>query len=1495
MTTTNVGRKGRWLERFIKTLLVLALALSPSWAEASPSEADDIQPDGQECFTPAHPTRDACLEQGLDESLAPTTEPPLLKKAAAWFTGTELSSFEESGHTLFLKTTLLDAPAAGADVTFDAVYGRDDWMSLIAGQYDSTLDLLDPGEGSDYLVALAAAPALNGVGSTTDHTFAELSHEGAVIEGAHLDYATGIAYVPKSLYRDDDGEVPFACQLQLLVPTTMSEAASSKTDVRVICHDPRVRPVADQTVESSSFDVTTKIPVATPDTAGYLTLADLHVRANDSTDEMALEENVNAFWDVATGELELALSPQTLLQVSVEVDAPGVMDLMAEPAIATSTSDLAYVPDVVFDSLNLDTLTPGRVIPFDSYINYWWAHPDPNDFQWHACVNSGAYCYSWISDPDALYEYIAWTEGADWSGVADRDVSNFWVDANASQASRHYFNYIFEFWSWTWEDQNFHSEKWPVNNPYNYGTDFASFGLQCSHVKNPVGNGPVQDDGNGRMALRVLEVNQEAARPYVVLGFVGPSVANQPGVGIYKFEIQASGDIQLTKTSADLTITQGNGSYSFEGIVYDVFSDPNCTSYVCSITLDSQGRGLSKKLKEGTYHLRENAASLQDRGFAWDAKVIPVQVQKGKTAEADTSDVPQSYGPGLLVRKVDSVTANSTPQGDGTLGGAQFRVKHFGTVTTDANKLPATPLRTWVFATDETGCLFLDEAHWVSGDDLYRTASGDVCLPLGTLTVQEVSAPEGYHLDSQIFIIPLPPSGLEATIPFTQTTTVSEEILRGGVLIEKRDVESLLQSPLGSASLDGTTFAITNKSTHAVSVNGVIYEPEEVVMTITAEGGSAQTTADALPYGTYSLKETAAGEGYLASDTQERSFQIRKAGVIVTFAQEEAALDQVKRGDLDFRKILATDQSRLGRIPFLLESKTTGERHVLVSDENGIVNTAAAWKPHTIATNGNDLVLADIEGEESPQPIEADTLDLDAGCWFGLTTEGDITTPDDSLGALPFDTYRLTELRSTSNVGYDLIELDGIKVTAHGLSIPLGDLEDRVTPPPAVTTYATNAADASKHLFPDPEVTITDRIDYCNLTPGHEYRFTGHLMDAESGEALIGADGSPVTTSITHAPVASSGSCEVSFTFDATTLGGRRIVCFETVADEATDEVIARHEELSDAGQSLDVIEPRISTYATDLVTGTKEVISGDVLTIEDAVNYSGLQEGVEYILQGALMKKTNQEDGTISAQPVQDEEGKPLTCSVAFTPTSHTGRTDVSFALDASSLEDGTDLVVYETLFKDGRAVVVHEDPANDAQTLTLRTPRIRTHAFEARSGEAICPPDSQIVVTDEILYEALEVGKTYTAFGTLMVVTDEHEGTISAAPLLDDSGNKVTGSHTFVPSTSEGSIFVDFEVDTQDLQGARLVAFERLTCEGRIIAAHEDPAAESQTVWVEDDQEPEPPSLERSSGGKLPQTGDRAPLGLFTLMAAVAFGGALLFRKRLHLMRRRDAHLQL
>ena len=57
--------------------------------------------------------------------------------------------------------------------------------------------------------------------------------------------------------------------------------------------------------------------------------------------------------------------------------------------------------------------------------------------------------------------------------------------------------------------------------------------------------------------------------------------------------------------------------------------------------------------------------------------------------------------------------------------------------------------------------------------------------------------------------------------------TMADEVVRGGVLIEKRDLESGLLTPLGGASLDGTLFEITNKSVNAVYVNGALYQPGE--------------------------------------------------------------------------------------------------------------------------------------------------------------------------------------------------------------------------------------------------------------------------------------------------------------------------------------------------------------------------------------------------------------------------------------------------------------------------------------------------------------------------------------------------------------------------------------------------------------------------------------------------------------------------------------------
>ena len=161
--------------------------------------------------------------------------------------------------------------------------------------------------------------------------------------------------------------------------------------------------------------------------------------------------------------------------------------------------------------------------------------------------------------------------------------------------------------------------------------------------------------------------------------------------------------------------------------------------------------------------------------------------------------------------------------------------------------------------------------------------------------------------------------------------TCPNEVVRGDVLIEKRDLESKLLTPLGGASLDGTLFEITNKSVNPVYVGGALYAPGEVCATIEVVGGIAQTDARALPYGSYQMVESKPGEGYLHTDQTVRSFQIREDGQVVEFRDGDAAYNQVIRGDLQFVKVGEDGEAHMGRfanVAFKLTSQTTSESHI---------------------------------------------------------------------------------------------------------------------------------------------------------------------------------------------------------------------------------------------------------------------------------------------------------------------------------------------------------------------------------------------------------------------------------------------------------------------------------------------------------------------------------------------------------------------------------------
>ena len=412
------------------------------------------------------------------------------------------------------------------------------------------------------------------------------------------------------------------------------------------------------------------------------------------------------------------------------------------------------------------------------------------------------------------------------------------------------------------------------------------------------------------------------------------------------------------------TTPQGNSS--FAGISFEVVNRSTnpvvvgsqtyaVGDVVMTITTDESGRASTGNdvLPYGTYEVKESSTN-ESMLLTWQGETVQVR-QNGHSVSVTAVDEVERGG--LSVEKQDTITG-STPQGDADFSGITFEVinNSRNPVMVEGQKYqPGEVVKTLV--TDDQG----------------KASTSDDLLPYGEYILHESATNESMLLTALDQTVLVEDDGV------IYEFTMADEVVRGGVLIEKRDLESGLLTPLGGASLDGTLFEITNKSINAVYVNGALYQPGEVCATIEVVDGVAQTDARALPYGTYQMVESKPGEGYLHTDQTVRSFQIRKDGEVIEFRGGDAAYNQVIRGDLQFVKVGEGGEANMGRfanVAFKLISETTGEEHIVVTDENGEVRTETEWNPHSQNTNGNDGV----EDEAA--------WDDHAGTWFGLTTEG---------------------------------------------------------------------------------------------------------------------------------------------------------------------------------------------------------------------------------------------------------------------------------------------------------------------------------------------------------------------------------------------------------------------------------------------------------------------------------------------------------------------------
>jgi len=723
-----------------------------------------------------------------------------------------------------------------------------------------------------------------------------------------------------------------------------------------------------------------------------------------------------------------------------------------------------------------------------------------------------------------------------------------------------------------------------------------------------------------------------------------------------------------------------------------------------------------------------------------------------------------------------------------------------------------------------------------------------VSLNPGRYYVKETKAPKGYFTDSQVYTADVSGANRESS-PVKLSVSDNPANDPMSMLLGKYDGQKTYNGagnlPQGSATLAGAEFTVdyyatldyksyddlknadvkpTRSWTFSTDSNG--FCSFDIAHFVSGDAFWYRLDGTpALPRGTVVIRETKAPMGYVKSD--EVSFQKiqenNSVEGVITYNAPEVA-EQVYRSDIEFTKKADNGSDRLAGVPFKVTSLTTGESHIAVTDENGYFSSASSWNAHDSNTNANDWALT------ASDTIDSTKLDANAGFWFGnnsvldgngTTSTSDAVKADNKLGALPFDTYSVEELRCSANEGYALINTT-VTVTRDAKTIDLGTFDD---PEPEIHTTAYDASD-SDHYVGVGTVKISDKVEYSHLVAGKTYTVIGELHDAATGDAVT-VNGQAITAEKTFTAEDSAGSVTLDYAFDSYDLKGKTLVVYETLTD-AKGAKLAEHRDKSDVSQQVTVFTPKLSTSAVSDADNSKSVTAEGDVTVTDYVRYTGLTAGQTYTLTGTLMDKSTK-------KAFVDADGNPVTATAEFTADAESGTATVTFTFDASGIKTGTKLVAFETVATNGIEIADHKDINDIDQTVTVKAPVIGTTAVDAADGDKTVTGEENVAVRDTVHYNNVTPGKTYKVIGTLYEKVLDKNGKVTKKVFKDKDGTPVTAEANFTAEDSYGNVDVTFYFDGSSLkEGTSLVAFESLSYNDNEIASHADVNDSGQTVII-------------------------------------------------------------
>lgn len=316
-----------------------------------------------------------------------------------------------------------------------------------------------------------------------------------------------------------------------------------------------------------------------------------------------------------------------------------------------------------------------------------------------------------------------------------------------------------------------------------------------------------------------------------------------------------TGSLQISKVSANPDITSGNSCYNLEGAQYGLYTDESATNQINTLTIGADG--WSNKvdgLTAGTYYIKEIKAP---QGYALDPTIYSIQVNGGTTATKELKDLPQSDPVGILLGKIDRETNANKPQGSASLADAQFTVKYYkGLYDSDPAKQGVSPARTWVLKTDADGYTELSDAYKVSGDAFYYNGTNAPTLPVGTITIQETKAPEGYYINNEVFVEQITSEGSAENVFTYNAPKIPEQVIK--FRIHKIQEDS-------NVAIDGAVFRHTKPDGST----------EELT---TDDKGNIEIVG--LETGKHTLQEISVMDGYEINSTKVE-FEVKSGGKLI--------------------------------------------------------------------------------------------------------------------------------------------------------------------------------------------------------------------------------------------------------------------------------------------------------------------------------------------------------------------------------------------------------------------------------------------------------------------------------------------------------------------------------------------------------------------------------------------------------------------------------------